>query len=454
MEINLVLCMFKRVVSLFLAVLIAVALIGSVIPVWAEPEGDITAEAVILVDAKSGLVLFEKNPDKKMFPASTTKIMTAMVVLEAVDKGEVTLEQEYTMTQEIFDTLALDGSSIYLEVGETMPLGDLLKGLLVASGNDAAALMADGLAGSIDAFVERMNAKAAELGLVNTHFVNPHGLHDENHYTTARELSIMAREAMKNETFRSIVESAHVYLEVTNMTPERRYYINTNNLVSRMRYPYYFYEYATGIKTGSTTEAGSCLVSSAEKDGRSVISVVLNSEDNSTSHNESKAILEHGLEDFALQKLARRDDIFGEVKVKQAAGDTDHLILSAEENVEVLFPEDGNIEEIEKIVEIPKSVRAPISSGQVIGKVSFVHKGQTLGEVKLISTQEVERSFFGPVMSFFEWLWSFAAVRIIVWILLILVVGFVLLLVIGFIRALKRSKRKQRRSNGYRPPRY
>lgn len=453
----------KKICAVMALLVSLVIILSGLVSVSAEPaagdgvvgpEGEITAEAVILIDSKSGFVMFEKNPDKKMYPASTTKMMTALVALDAVKNGEVSLADKFVLSQEAFETLAPDGSSIYLKVGEAMTLDNLLKGLLIASGNDAAVTIAEGICGSIDEFVVRMNNKAAELGLENTHFVNPHGLHDENHYTTARELSVIAREAMKNETFREIVESAHIYLDETNMTDERRYYINTNNLVSRMRYPYYFYEYATGIKTGSTSEAGSCLVSSAEKDGLSVISVVLNSEDNSTSHYESIAILKHGLNDFEIRKFAKRDDIFGEVQVKQGADGIDHIILSAENNLEALFPQNGNPDEVQQMVEVPEFVTAPLSSGQVIGKVSFVYKEQVIGTVNLISTMEVERSFFGPVESFFEWLWSFTFVRIVIWVILGAIILFVLLLIIGFAKAVKKSKRKNRRHSNYRPPRY
>lgn len=456
---------FCVAVALLLSLLVVM---GSAVSVFAEPETaedtvetkkeagpdiELSAESVILVDSKSGIMLFEKNPDKRMFPASTTKIMTAMVALEAVERGEVALEQKFVLSKEAFDTLAPDGSSIALKVGEEMTLDNLLKGLLIASGNDAAVTIAEGISGSIDAFVERMNQKAKELNLSDTHFVNPHGLHDEQHYTTARDLSVMTREAMKNETFCSIVECAHIYLDETEKT-EQRYYINTNNLVSRYRYSHYFYDYATGVKTGSTTEAGSCLVSSAEKDGRSVISVVLKAADSSASHNESKAILEHGLNDFAPRKLAKMDDIFGEVRVDQAADDVDHVILYAESNAEVLFPKDGNAEEVERILDVPDELMAPIKSGQVIGKVSFVYKGQKLGEVNLVSRDNIERSIFGPIESFFEWVWSFTLVRAVVWIIGIVFGLFVVILIIGFVRAIKKSKRKTRRQSSYRPPKY
>lgn len=417
------------------------------------PEGEISAEGVILVDSKSGIVLFEKNPHKRLFPASTTKIMTALVALEAVKKGEVSLDQKFILSQSAFDTLAPDGSSISLKVGETMTLDDLLKGLLIASGNDAAVVIAEGIGGSIEAYVERMNQKAKSLGLSDTHFVNPHGLHDENHYTTAYDLSVMTREAMKHEKFCSIVECAHIYLAPTEMN-EKRYFINTNNLVSRYRVPDFFYEYATGVKTGSTTEAGSCLVSSAEKDGRTVISVVLKAKNPVASHVESKAILEHGLDDFSKRKLARLNDIFGEVHVKQAAGDTDHIILHAESNLEVLFPNEGKVEDVQKVYKIPDKITAPVEAGQVIGSVVFVYKGQDLGEVKLVSQDNIERSIFGPVESFFEWIWSYSYVRVIVWILVAIFGILLILMVIGFARAIKKSKRKNRRHSSYHPPKY
>lgn len=434
------------------AVLVLLCLCGSALPsVAAKPA--ISAEAAILIDGNTGNVLYQKNADKIMFPASTTKIMTAIVALDAVKNGEISLEQPLKLSQTANDTLAIDGSSIALKVGEEMPLKNLLEGLLIASGNDAAATIAEGVAGDIPAFVARMNEKAKAMGLENTRFINPHGLHGQNHYTTARDMSKMAFEAMKDPTFREIVECAHIYLPATNMS-DKRYFINTNNLVSRMRYPYYFYDYATGIKTGSTTEAGYCLVASAKKGDKSVISVVFNAEDIAVSHNESKDILEHGLTDFVSQRLAKRDEIFGEVKVKQAADGTEHLLLSAESNLDALFPQGGDPEKVEVSAEIPEKVYAPISSGQVVGKAIFSYEGNKVGEVNLISTVEIKRHWLGFVMSFGEWLWHFKVVKFVVYAVLGVFLAFVALIVIGFARALKKSKRKRRRNNRYSPPRY
>ncbi len=434
-------------------ILLLIFILSSVVPVLAAGAPQITAEAVLLIDASNGRVLFEKNSDKVMYPASTTKIMTALVALDAIEKGEISLDQPLVFSEKANSTMDIDGSSIALKVGEEMRLENLLQGLLIASGNDAAACIAEGISGTMDAFVVRMNEKAAALGLKNTHFVNPHGLHNKEHYTTAQDLARLAREAMKNETFRSIVECAHIYLPETNMS-EKRYYINTNNLVSRMRYPYYFYDKATGIKTGSTDEAGSCLVASAEHKGKSVIAVVLKAQDMSVSHNETKAILEYGLDDFSLAELVRKDDIIGEIKVKQAADGTDHILLAAETSAEAMLADSEDREKVETVLDVPEKVYAPIKVDQVVGKVRYMYDGQELCSVNLVSTVNVKRHFLGFLMSFGEWLWSFRTVKVIVFTVLGLALGFVILVTVGLVRAVKKSKRKKRRTSRYTPPRY
>ncbi len=413
----------------------------------------LTAKAAVLIDASTGTVLYEKNSGSRMYPASTTKMMTALVALEAVENEEISLDQPLVLSEEANATLASDGSGIGLKVGETMTLEGLLEGLLLASGNDAAVVIAEGISGSLENFVIRMNEKAKELQLNDTNFVNPHGLHDEQHYSTAMDLARLAQAAMKKEIFRNIVECAHIYLPATNMS-DKRYFINTNNLVSRMRYPYYFYDKATGIKTGYTDQAGSCLVASAEDDGKSVIAVVLGTTDTAVSHNEAKAVLEHGLKDFNRQELAKRDEIFGEAKVKQAADGTKHILLSAIGNLYALFPKNGDAQKIEIITDIPEKVYAPVKAGTKLGTAKFLYEGKVIGEVGLCSTMEIKRHPLGFISSFFEWVWSFRAVKFVVFTICGLVLAFVALVIVGFYKALKKSKRKKRRMNRYNPPRY
>ena len=441
--------MLKKITSF----LIIFVILSGLFATGYASDPDLNAKAAVLIDAKTGNVLFEKNADKKMYPASTTKIITALIALEKVEDGSISLEQPITYTETANDTMDPDGSNIALKVGETMKLEDLLKGLLLASGNDAAAIIAEYIGGDINSFVSLMNEKVKEFGLENTHFANPHGLHNEENYTTAKDMAKIAFEAMKNPTFRSIVECAHIRLSPTNMS-EERYYINTNNLVSRMRYPYYFYDKATGIKTGSTTEAGYCLVSSAKDGNKEVIAVVFKSDDISASHTDSKNLLEHGLTDFSAIRFAKVDDIYGEVKVKQSSDGTDHILLSAKDNLEILFAKNADSSEVEVITDIPEKVYAPIKKGQEIGKVNFVYNSQVIGSIPLVATVEVKRHILGFVMSFGEWLWSFRTVKIIVFSILTLIVLFITLLVIGFYRALKKSKSKKRRRTTYHPPRY
>ena len=266
-------------------------------------------------------------------------------------------------------------------------------------------------------------------------------------------MAVIAREAMKNETFASIVECAHIRLKPTNMTGER-YYINTNNLVSKMRYPYYFYDKATGVKTGSTTEAGYCLVSSAKDGNKEVIAVVLKAKDIAASHTDSKKLLEYGLSSFTSLRLAKLDDVYGEVKVKQSADGTDHILLSASENLEILFSKTANQKDIEQVLNIPEKIYAPVQKGQVIGRVDFVYNSKVIGSVPLASTVEVKRHFLGFLMSFGEWLWSFRGVKIAVYAAVTIIVLFLALLIFGFARAIKKSKRKKRRRSRYQPPKY
>lgn len=444
--------MIKKLIAFIVTLVMIISAVTS-LNVFAADEPKISAKAAILIDASNGNILFEKNPDDVMFPASTTKVMTALVALEAVKNGEISLEQPLTFSQEAYDSLPWDGSSISLKVGEEMKLENLLQGLLIASGNDAALCIAEGVCDTVNEFVTRMNQKAEALKLKNTHFVNPHGLQDENHYTTVSDMAKIARAAMQNEEFRKIVECAHIYLPETNMS-EKRYFINTNNLVSRMRYPYYYYDKATGIKTGSTSEAGYCLVSSAADGDKSVIAVVFNANDLSQSHNESKALLEYGLTGFNIKRLAQKEDIFGEVKVKQASDGTDHILLSSESNLEVLLPKDADDSKLETKTDIPDKVYAPIMPGQVIGKAEFSYDGKKIGEVNLVSTVKIKRHIFGFVMSFGEWLWSFRTVKVVVYLALGLAVAFIVLVAVGFAKALKKSKSKKRRTGRYTPPRY
>lgn len=407
-------------------------------------------ETGILIDLKTGRELFSYEADKRMYPASTTKIMTALVALEAIDKGEIALEGEVFVSHEAVTGLDPDSSLMNLKEGERISLHHVLEGLLIASGNDAAMAVAYAVCGDVGAFVERMNQKAEELGLTGTHFVNPHGLHDENHYTTAADLAKIAREAMQYDVFREIVEIAHIKIPATNLSPER-YFINTNGLLSTLRYGDYYYKYATGIKTGSTTEARNCLVSSAKNDQVEVIGVVMGGKEVSDSHKDTIKMLDYGLHNFSYLTPVSKGEILGEVRVKQGRG-VRHLVLSAESETTVLVPKGVQEEQLEIATEIPDSAYAPLTAGQAIGAAVIRYNGEEIGRVNLVTDTAVARHPLGFLMGFGEFIWSIRLVRVLVYLLGAGVLIFLIYMVVSIRREMKKMAKKRRRRDGYQPP--
>ncbi len=411
---------------------------------------EILAKAAILIDFKTGYVLYEKNPEKKMEPASTTKVMTYLVVADAIENGELDLKDELVYTRDMQGAMDPDGSNIGLKVDEKMSVSQLLRGMLISSGNDAAILLSCSVAGSEEEFVERMNQKAKEIGLEKTHFTNVHGLADKNHYTTAKDLAEIAKCAMKDDLFREIVGSNTYEREATNKTAESVTMTNTNNLLSPTSAMYY--KYATGIKTGYTNTAGFCLVSSAKKDSRELICVVLNDDD---SRKDSKALLEYGFNNFKEIKVAKKGDLLGEVAVKQGADSIDHVRAVAMEDIYVTVPNDADTKDVKaKITYKSEELYAPVKKSAALGEVEYSYKGTVLGKVSLVAESGVERHTFGFLMSLWETIWGSVVVRVICYIILIGAFLFVLLVVYGFYLSLKKSKARKRRKSKYRPPMY
>ncbi len=237
---------------------------------------NLTSDGILLLEAETGDVLFEKNSNDKMFPASTTKLMTAVLVLE---KGY--LNELVTVSSSAVNSVPSGYVKAPLYAGEELRVEELLYALLLPSANDAANVLAEHISGSIPAFADLMNSKAQELGMTNTHFTNPSGIHDDNLFTTASDLSILARYAMKNEKLRDIVKTTTYTLPATSVYPQDDRELKTSNLLLDSSSKSYYYEYATGIKTGFTNPAGDCLVASAKKDGIEFIAVCLHSSTNS-----------------------------------------------------------------------------------------------------------------------------------------------------------------------------
>lgn len=344
----------------------------------------VSAEAAILIEAQTGGIVWSKNADKILPMASTTKIMTALVAIESADITKTVSVSE--------DAIGIEGSSVYLYCNERLTLEELLYAMLLESANDAAAAIAIEVGGSISDFAALMNEKAEELGLENTHFTNPHGLDDPEHYTTAHDLAIIARAAMQNERFREIVSTYKRTIPL-NETEGVRLLINHNKLLSR-------YDGAIGIKTGYTKKSGRCLVSAAERDGVEFICVTLNAPNDWNDHIN---MLDHG---FSLYESRLLCEVGGFKRVQTVVGGCEeYMVLTNAEEIRVTVPKDAP--QILLQADFERFSYAPISNGDEVGRLIFTLDGKTIASAQINAEYTIERieykkSFFEKIFSVFQ----------------------------------------------------
>lgn len=405
-------------------------------PALATEKNDgftVNAASALLLNADYDEVLYEQNADERRFPASITKVMTGLLTVEAVDRGELSLDTQITLGDDLYTGIGEGGSTQDLKPGEILTVRDLLNCALIPSANEACNALASAVAGNIPAFVELMNQRAAELGMTGTHFVNPHGYHDDNHYTTARDVSRMCLEAMKHPDFRKVVSSVSYTVPATNLHAERVLH-DTNALVSNFRVRGFLYQYAIGIKTGSTPEAGYCLASAAEKDGSTLIAVILGGENwkdsfgNAVEKNyfqESKNLLEYGFNHFSRKTILSEIDPIGTIPVKLCA-DQDYVTVQPAGNLDASLPNDLDPSAFQRQVNLPESLDAPIEKGQSLGSITLSYEGKEYGTVDLVATSSLERSQFlallDQVQRFFSHLW----VKLLLLVLVLLILIFVI----------------------------
>ena len=356
------------------------------------PAYTVRAKSAMLIELNTDQILLEQDADKQVYPASLTKIMTCLLTLEHGNLSDVV-----TVSESALENLSIYGSTAGLQVGEQLTVEELLYCMMLSSANEACNVAAEYIAGSVDAFVDMMNEEAAALGCTGTHFANPHGLHDENHYTTARDLSLITKEALKNETFRTITSTVTHEVPATNLSGPRT--LTTTNLLETPGTQYY-YEYAAGVKTGFTTPAGLCLISTADNGKLKLLSVVCGAEavqlDNGEQVNENftetKALFEYGFSNFAYAKVLDTLPI-AETKVLMSAGPEVSLLAPTEE-LTALLPADYDEANITQNVTLayPDGVEAPIKKGQVLGTVTVSYEDRELGTVDLAAITDVARS--------------------------------------------------------------
>ena len=349
-------------------------------------EGHLTATAAILIEQDTGEVIFEKNADERMYPASTTKIMTVWLALMMADSLPEKEETKFPVSANAVN-LAPDESSAKFAIGEEVRLIDLCNAAILVSGNDAATAIAEGLSGSVDAFVERMNNAAYALSCTSTHFVNANGLHDENHYTTARDMAQMAKVAMENEEFRIIVRRSEYTLPKDNIYRSRTIR-NGNNFVAKPdeeKKQGRYYPYSTGIKTGTTSAAGNCLVASASHDGVSLIAVIFGATSDASRYEDAKKLMEYGFSQYESKTIEeiynmnpRVVEIRGFSLDDPKVGQLELNIRLVTENVSELII--ASKEELERwkqnftsytVTDFTRDLMAPVTAGEVMGTLTY-----------------------------------------------------------------------------------
>ena len=392
----------RRLLSLFLSFALLIPLFG-LTQADAYEDFDLDAKAGLLIEADTGEILYEKNAHQENYPASLTKVMVALLVFEAIDRGELSLTDSITATETAFDGLSSDGSTANIVPGETMTVEQLLNCMLIVSANETCNILGEHLSGSVEAFVARMNERASELGCEHTHFANATGLHDPQHYTTAWDLYLITREAMKHEKFMEICNSKSYTVPATNMTEKPRELHSTNFLISNWRARGYVYRDAQGIKTGSTPEAGYCLISSALRGSRHMINVVLGAErvtleDGVTiqtrSFSETSRMFDWGFDNFVRRDILSSADPVCEVPVALSS-ETNYVVAHAAEDLSCLLPDNIEPSDLERTVELTnETVDAPVAAGDVLGKLTLSYQGTVYGEADLLALSDVSASWF------------------------------------------------------------
>lgn len=351
--------------------------------VFAESDTlNLDAKSAILIDNRTNKILYEKNINQKMYPASTTKIVTAILTLENSN-----LSDKVTASYNAVMSIPDGYSKADIQIGEVLTIEQLLEILLVYSGNDAANVLAEHIGGSIDSFVSMMNTKVHDLGLENTNFTNTYGKHDENHYTTAYDLAKIMQYCLKNESFRNLAGKASCAIPATNMH-KPRLYKSTNELI--IPNSNFYYLNLTAGKTGFTTNAGECLVSSSYKDDLELICVVLGCSKNSNNRfTESKKIYDYGYENYLIKNIIMENDVGTQIEVNNATATTRNLDLLVNETIPALVQKTDDT--FSKEITLNKNISAPIEEGEVLGKITYTAFGIEY-TTDLIASHNVEKS--------------------------------------------------------------
>ena len=337
------------------------------------------AKSAILIEASTGEILFEKNSHEKLAPASMTKIMSMLIVMEAIENKIINWDDVITISE---NASSMGGSQILLETNEQMSVKDLFKGVAVASGNDAIVALAEATYGTVDEFVIAMNKKAKQLGLKDTNFKNPHGLDIENHYSSAYDMSIIAKELLKHK---KVLEFTSIYEDYLRKGTDREYWlVNTNKLVK-------FYNGADGLKTGYTESAGYCLTATAKKDNVRLIAVVMGEESSNERNNEVRAMLDYGFSKVTVYNIASKNKKIKKINIDKSSKDNNYVVPV--DDVIIVKKKGEKLGKITYDLKL-KELTAPIKKGTIVGKLNILENNKLLSTVDLTINENVKKSKF------------------------------------------------------------
>lgn len=371
----------KRVICFFICVCF---MMHSVV-VFAEGNTDLglNAKSAILMEESTGNILYESNPDERLPIASVTKVMTMLLIMEAVDSGKISLDDMVTVSE---NAMSYGGSTMFLETGEQLTVNDMLKGIAVASANDGCVAMAEHLAGSESAFVDMMNEKAKKLGMENTHFMNTNGLDEDDHYSSARDVAIMSRELMKHET---IFNYTSIWMDT--LRGGKFQLANTNKLIR-------FYDGANGLKTGSTSKALCCLSAAAKRNDMQLIAVVLGAPTSAERFASAKSLLDYGFANYAVNTQITAGDEVQKIAVEK--GVDKEVDVVAGDSCSTLVKK-GQEDNITKEIKIDETITAPIEAGQKIGTMTISRDGEVIADIDLNASSAVEKKGIGLIIKDF-----------------------------------------------------
>ena len=359
--------------------ILSLSILISSVPVFSEPLTP-DVKSAILMEASTGTVLYEQNADEHLPIASVTKIMTMLLIMERIDSGALKFEDMVTVSE---NAMSYGGSTMFLEAGETLSVHDMMKGIAVASANDGCVAMAEHIAGSEAAFVELMNNRAQELGMTNTVFLNTNGLDADGQYSSARDVAIMSRELIKHE---KVFEYTKIWTD--SLRDGKFELANTNRLIR-------FYSGATGLKTGSTSQAGCCLSATAERDGMGLVAVVLGAPNTKSRFASATTLLNHGFSGYSVKKQVEKCEPIGLVNVLN--GINAKVQTEAADSFSILTPK-ASPRNIEKSVVLSDTVSAPIKKGDTLGEITFSENGENVYSVDIVASEDVEKKGFHLVL--------------------------------------------------------